>query len=291
MSNADAVTEVAVHNQEVLIIVKIKALVVLFAVMLMAAAALAQIDPMLGSHNVGQEGCGSCHAPHNALPGQGAYLWANAIPTGTYNTYLTSTGQGGAGALNAGLMTAGLTNATQTLANLPMAHTVLCLSCHDTAFNTGMAASIPGSTTKYSNFNVGTGGNLSGDHPVNVVYPTTDPMYFGVTAATGAFTDTAFAYGHPGRLYSDGVNAYVECSTCHNPHAQTAAVVTIAGSKVSVATTHFIRGQYRATNETAANHATIPGPAPTSANYTTDNANFCMSCHSYPSGGFTGSVH
>jgi len=273
--------------------VKIKALVVLFAVMFMAAAALAQIDPMLGSHNVGSEGCGSCHAPHNVLPGKGAYLWAGSIPTGSYTTYLTSTGQGGT--LNAGLMTTGLVNATQTLADLPMAHTVLCLSCHDTTFNTNMAANIPGSPIKYSNFNIGNNGNLTGDHPVDVQYPVTDPMYFGISIDTTnkrvSFTDTAFAYGHPARLYTDGTFAYIECSSCHNPHAQTAAVITVGASKLSVATTHFIRGQYRSTNETATNHATIPGPAPSSTTYKVDNANFCMSCHAYPSSGFTGSVH
>jgi nitrate reductase cytochrome c-type subunit len=190
-------------------------------------------------------------------------------------------------------MTQGLTNATQAVANLPMAHTVLCLSCHDTTFNTGMAASIPGSTTKGQNFNIGAGGNLSSDHPVDVKYPQADPMYFGVSITNGnvSFTDASFAYGHPARLYASGTDAYIECSTCHNPHAQTAAIVTVAGAKTFVATTHFIRGQYRATNETASGAPAVPGSAPTSTTYTTDNANFCMSCHSYPSSGFTGLVH
>lgn len=271
-----------------------KAIVIMFAVMVMAAAAMAQTDPMLGSHNVGQEGCGACHAPHNVLPGKGAYLWAGSIPTGTYNTYLTSTGQGGNGALNAGAMTAGLTNATQALVNLPMAHTVLCLSCHDTAFNTGMAASIPGSTTKTSNFNIGTGGDLSGDHPVDVKYPQADPMYFGVTVGADgrvSFTDASFAYGHPARLFGSGSDAYIECSSCHNPHAQTAAVVSKGATKYAVATTHFLRGQYRATNEVATGAAPIPGPVPTTTTYRADNANFCMSCHAFPSSGFTGTVH
>ncbi len=262
--------------------------------MCMAAVGLTQVDPMLGSHNVTSAGCLSCHAPHNALPGAGAYLWAGSIPTGAYNTYLTSDGQGGTGALNAGAMTSGLTNAvTAPVVNLPMAHTVLCLSCHDTTFNTSMAANIPGSTTKGSNFNIGNDFNLTGDHPVDVHYPTTNAMYWGVsiTAGTVSFTDTSYAYGHPAQLYTDGTNVFIECSTCHNPHYQTAVVVNVDGALENVATTHFVRGQYRATNEAATNAPAIPGPAPTAATYATDNANFCMSCHAYPSSGFSGTPH
>ena len=271
-----------------------KLIVILLAVMLMTAAGVAQIDPMLGSHNVSSAGCISCHAPHNALPGQGAYLWGGAIPTSTYSTYLTSDGNGGT--LVAGTMTAGLSNAmTTSVANLPMAHTVLCLSCHDTTFNTAMATNIPGSTTKTLNFNIGAGENLTGDHPVDIIYPLTNPTYFTATVnatnMTVSFTDTAYAYGHPAKLYTDGTNAYVECSTCHNPHNQTANVAPgVGGTLTAVCTTHFIRGQYRSTDEVATNAPTIPC-TPTSSTYTIDNANFCMSCHSYPSNQFTGLVH
>lgn len=269
-----------------------KAIVVLLAVVLLAAGAFAQIDPLLGSHNVNNQGCLSCHAPHNALPGQGAYLWASAIPTGTYTTYLTSDGNGGS--LNAGLMTAGLTNGFTAVNNLPMAHTVLCLSCHDTTFNASMAANIPGSTTKTDNFNIGVNENLSGDHPVDITYPTTDPTYFGISIANGvvSFTDAAYTYGHPARLYASGSSAYIECSSCHNPHAQTVVVVPQAGGTLAaVNTTHFIRGQYRSTDE----NASLLNPAPvlstnTTATYEADNANFCMSCHAFPSNVFSGSV-
>jgi cytochrome c553 len=269
-----------------------KALVVLLA-MFLAAAAWAQTDQMLGPHNVGNAGCESCHAPHNALPGQGAYLWGISIPTGTYTTYTTSDGNGGT--LNAGSMSSGSANATVALANLPMAHTVLCLSCHDTTFS-GMAASIPTSTTKGSNFAIGAGGTLSNSHPVDVAYPKSDPTYWTFnTPVLGpnntyvvTFTDTTYAYGHPARLFSvDGSTAYVECGSCHNPHAQLNAVVPGVGGNVGVCTTHFIRGQYRATNESLG----TPGCTTSSSTYTADNANFCMSCHSYPSSGFTGSVH
>jgi nitrate reductase cytochrome c-type subunit len=196
-------------------------------------------------------------------------------------------------------MTAGLTNAMSSpVANLPMAHTVLCLSCHDTTFNTNMATAITGSTTKTLNFNIGANEDLSGDHPVDVVYPLTDPTYFtasiNTTNLTVTFSDPSYLYGHPAKLYTDGTSAYVECSTCHNPHNQTATVVPGPGGPlVSVCTTHFIRGQYQATNEVATNAAPKPSSCPSysSKTYSTDNANFCMSCHSYPSSQFTGLVH
>jgi hypothetical protein len=192
-----------------------------------------------------------------------------------------------------------LTNAMSgPLANLPMAHTVLCLSCHDTAFNFGMAANIPTSTTIGSQFNIGTGGNLSGDHPVNIIYPASSPMYFQATISGSnvVFTDTTYLYGHPTKLYTDGTNIFVECSTCHNPHNQTATVVPIPGTtpgtltNTAVCTTHFIRGQYRSTNEVATNAAPTPtGCTETSTTYQVDNANFCMSCHAYPTALFSGS--
>jgi len=269
-----------------------KAIVLLLAVMLMAALGVAQVDPMLGDHNVNSAGCQACHAPHNALPGQGAYLWAFAIPTGTYHTYLTSDGNGGT--MNAGQMTAGLTNAMSSpVANLPMAHTVLCLSCHDTSFNLAMATGIPGSQVATRNYNIGASENLTGDHPVDIIYPLTNPTYWRATVnatnMTVSFTDTTYAYGHPARLFTDGTNAYVECTTCHNPHNQTQTVVpNQTGVLQAVNTTHYVRGQYRATNEQIAPTYVSTN---TPAQYTVDNANFCMSCHSYPSNGFNGNVH
>jgi hypothetical protein len=158
-----------------------------------------------------------------------------------------------------------------------------------------MATAIPGSTTKTLNFNIGANENLSGDHPVDVQYPASNPTYFAAkvnaTNYTVSFTDTAYAYGHPTKLYTDGTNAYVECSTCHNPHNQTAVVVPGAGGVLTaVCTTHFIRGQYRSTDEVVTTAPTVPC-TPTKTTYITDNANFCMSCHSYPSNQFTGLPH
>jgi len=311
-------------------------LVVVIATLLVAAAAWAQTattDPLLGPHNVGSVGCQSCHAPHNALAGPGAYLWARSIPTRTYTTYTTSDGNGGTlSALpatgngmvgNGGTAIGTTTNpgALSTVNNLPQAHTILCLSCHDTTFSAMGCATANGSapcTATIStgtaspsgtpgiipgtNYAIGNNGDLSHDHPVDIPYPTTDPTYWGINIATTptgtgqytvTFSDTSYAYGHPARLFATSAStAYVECGSCHNPHAWLNAVVTMGASNYAVPTSHFIRGQYRSTTEVLAGWTTSTTPAAyTTANYEADNADFCMSCHVYPSTGFTGTVH
>ena len=160
-------------------------------------------------------------------------------------------------------------------------HTVLCLSCHDGTFNPGMASTF---VNKYSNV-VDSHGTLTYNHPVHQPYPgsalnPTTPEYWQIafaTTASGApyayFVDASqgdavYTYGHPAQLYSDGAgNAYIECSTCHNPHFYTATVVQTGGVMQAVPTMHFVRGQYdTATNQT----------------------NFCVSCHADKSGPWNG---
>jgi hypothetical protein len=152
-----------------------------------------------------------------------------------------------------------------------------------------------------SNYAIGNNGNLSQDHPVDIQYPTNDPTYWAVTVTTQTsgtgfvvtFNDTAYPYGHPGQLFStDGTTAWIECGSCHNPHAWLNAVAPTPSGPTAVPTAMFLRGQYRDPSDLLAFTTTNPAPSNyTSANYTTDNANFCMSCHSYPSSQFTGTVH
>jgi hypothetical protein len=279
-----------------------KALVVLIAIMLASAAAWAQADALLGPHNTNQAfGCQSCHTPHSAtMAGKGLYLWAMSTPSYQYTTY------GGA------TFTPNLkTMVTPTGADAASVHTVLCLSCHDSAFNPSMNAA-PGTedpNTKlgpvangYStstnilvgpsgsqkaghsmmitvggNVNGATQGDLTSNHPTHVIYPNgsasgtyDNQTKFKFWKVSGtSFVDTTFTYGHSARLFSDGAgSAYVECGSCHNPHAQNQTLVTVGGNKVKVNTSHFVRGAYTAT---------------------ADNANFCMSCHADKSAAWDGS--
>jgi hypothetical protein len=248
---------------------------------------------MLGPHNTNNTfGCQSCHAPHSqVLAGSGLYLWGLSVPSGTYKTYGgAGTGYGGSTYGGPTGLTANLTSGTAPTDT--SAHTVLCLSCHDQAFNgimaggqatspaTNMSTPIPGFTTSgEGTFASITGGvaskafDISANHPVHVLYPnvagapasgyTAQDSYrfWALQAGKSSFVDpgTTFTYGHTARIYLDGGNnAYIECSSCHNPHSQIYAVVNVNGTKSTVATKHFIRGEYDNTQTQSA---------------------FCMSCH------------
>ena len=261
-----------------------KALVVTIAIFVMAAAAMAQGSPdvLLGPHNTNNTfGCQSCHAPHSqVLAGSGLYLWGLSVPNGTYKTY------GG------GTVVANLTSGVAPTDTSE--HTVLCLSCHDQTFNAIMGGGQPTSptvnmSTPITNFTgsgdgqftsigggVASGAfDISANHPVHVYYPNingtpaagydapTAYKYWVLSSGGGsvAFKDTGtiYGYGHTARIYTDsGLAPYIECSSCHNPHSQTSAVVTVNGVKKTVATAHFIRGEYDNTQTQSA---------------------FCMSCH------------
>jgi len=285
-----------------------KVLVALLAIGLMAAAAWAQTDTMLGPHNTNSTfGCQSCHAPHSqVVAGTGNYMWGLSVPTNTYNTYSVNATIGGTGAIPANTVTTG-TAPTSTAV-----FTVLCLSCHDTAFNAVMAGGQTYSptvnmSTPISNF-TGSGdgaftsitggvigpageGDLTHNHPVHVLYPNLNG-----SAASGYTSDVAFKYwavnpalatpstpppGMPkgvvpfkdagGTIFTYGHNvvpisfdtttAYVECITCHDPHSQNVSVVWNHATNTptaTVATAHFLRGEYDNTQTQAA---------------------FCMSCH------------
>jgi len=126
--------------------------------------------------------------------------------------------------------------------------------------------------------------NISSNHPVHAVYPNvngaptagydlpTAAQYWALATASASFIDSttgAFTYGHPAQIYLDSAsNPFIECGTCHNPHSQSAAVVTVAGVTTTVGTAHFLRGEYDNTQTQTA---------------------FCMSCHANMSSAWLGS--
>jgi len=270
-----------------------KALVLMIAIGLVAAGAWAQTDILLGPHNTNNTfGCQSCHAPHSqVLAGQGLYLWGLSVPNGTYTTYSTPSGNTMTANLTSGVAptdtsfhtVACLSCHDQTF-NPVMAGSCtapLAASCNkQTSPTTNMSTTIPGFTGSGDGmFTSITGGvasgsfDISANHPVHALYPNvagspaagydqpTADKYWELVAASSSFADTGtiFTYGHPARIFLDsGNHAYIECGSCHNPHSQTTAVVTVAGVKTTVATAHFVRGEYDNIQTQAA---------------------FCMSCH------------
>jgi Zn finger protein HypA/HybF involved in hydrogenase expression len=269
---------------------------------LVTAGAWAQADVMLGPHNTNNTfGCQSCHAPHSqVLAGQGLYLWGLSVPNGVYTTYSTPSGNTMTAALTSGVPPTDTTPHTvlclschdQTF-NPVMGGTctgTLAAGCSgETSPTTNMSTTIPGFTgSGDGSFTSATGGvassafNISSNHPVHALYPNiagtpaagydapTADQYWALQSASASFVDpgTTFTYGHNARLFLDPTNhAYIECGSCHNPHSQSVAVVTVNGVTSTVGTAHFVRGEYDNTQTQAA---------------------FCMSCHANMSSAWNG---
>jgi len=237
-------------------------IIMLVAMLTLSAAAWAQYsDPLLGPHNVAEKGCRACHAPHNGAVMNGGtdkstgtiYLWGRDWKTGTYTTF-------GGGSL---------TTPVASEAD-PGIHTQMCLSCHDG----GISDATMSSDAKLPN----DGFSLENDHPVHVTYDpatTTRPYNWNITIVSGraSFVDTTWVGGHPARLFVDeaGTEAYVECSSCHNPHSYDRAVFKIGGVNQVKVSSRFVRGWY--------------DPADGKS-----KADFCRSCHLSKSIVFNGTV-
>jgi len=192
--------------------------------------------------------CLPCHAPHNQPDPTQGYLWNHVMPApaGGYKLYAnTAIGGNIEGALVTGL------DSTSKK----------CLSCHDGSvavdsyggytFNAAGTTSVFGPTTgthtlgtsvdgngsATTGFVVGSGGDLSHDHPVGVVYPASgyvNPTTWtktGYTNSSGSVVAYVKADGTAGGtttgggLTLDGGNVagtgVVGCGTCHTPHGDT----------------------------------------------------------------------
>jgi hypothetical protein len=164
--------------------------------------------------------------------------------------------------------------------------------------------------TQYINANSAwsTSGSLQSTHPVHARYPisgSTDSgdtyTYWKVTVnpdRTVTFNDSSFdlgfagstgeAMGHPARLYSDGTNAYVECTSCHEPHRMSNYAYQTQGGTGSwniggaASTLYYIRGPYTG----SFSHGT--STLTTSVDSGLVNANFCRSCHYDKSSAYDG---
>jgi len=280
-----------------------KTLVLMIFLGLVTAGAWAQADTLLGPHNTNNTfGCQSCHAPHSQmLAGSGLYMWGLSVPNGTYKTY-----GGGTLVANLTSGVAPTDTTPHTVLCLSCHdqtfNPVMAGSCPggtgcptgQTSPTTNMSTTITGFTGSgdgsFTSINGGVASgafDISANHPVHVLYPNiggaaqagytqsyADTFWALVatttTGSTGAFNDTGtvFTYGHPTRVFLDPANnPYIECGSCHDPHSQVSAVVSVAGTKSTVATAHFLRGEYDNTQTQAA---------------------FCMSCHADKSAAWNG---
>lgn len=245
-------------------------------VLLIAPRAATQSPDILGPHNVNGQGCQSCHMPHSgaatdaaADPANGARsLWGRGFLATSYTLYDGSV----------------LTTPSSYTASDPLFHSAACLSCHDGAV---AVAGMTGRTVEggggASTFVAADASSLANDHPVHVPYECGGEHWPCTVEANGRvrfstadpgtvhFSNT---YGRPMRFYGTpdmrGV-AYVECSTCHNPHAVNRARYQINGVTVMKPTRFFLRGWYEPDN-----------PASNSL------LQFCRSCHYQQSNEYVG---
>ena len=234
----------------------------------------------LGMHNLtvgsgssvsaqGSLGCTFCHAPHSGIGGV-TPLWNQTLSTQSYTTYTSSTyKQQGSSQLVMGKSSS------------------LCLSCHDGTVAVGQTAAygtIP-MTGKWNGQDV-LGTNLSGSHPFSLVLPIKDaPDLAASVVAQGVTADPTGAV----KL----VNGNVECTSCHNPHAQ--AIDSIAqnflvrdssNGQMCLAChdpTRVVNGQVNLLSGYPSSiHAVATNQVVQAANvgpYLTVAVNSCVSCH------------
>lgn len=181
------------------------------AIQVTAAPANLPKTGLAGStHDIGGNGCKSCHAPHNGSQANGGaqstgliLLWARSFPASanTFGVYDSATMANKAVELGGSALT--------TSTDVRM-YSLLCLSCHD-----GVTSSFsPAMQTKNqvgSKAAFGAGAyeslGLTNDHPVNMPYdPTKNASLQAVATVSAALP-----------LY--GSTNTVQCASCHDPHS------------------------------------------------------------------------
>lgn len=203
------------------------ALVVLFAVPVMAASGIKSTKHNLGTTGTAYTAYGAtntsqicvfCHTPHNAT--QAVPLWNRNNPGGTFQLYTSSPTLNINGADRGPL-------ASESIS-------MFCLSCHDGATGIGSAVVRPpdgipltrGADPAWVMKNVPAklGTDLSNDHPVNfsidLVITGGDR---GSDSTIRARTDMTPTNGGLNFFNSNTkggpAGSYIECGTCHNPHS------------------------------------------------------------------------
>ncbi len=184
-------------------------LLVSLAALPVAGASLPKTGVAGTKHDVGGNGCRSCHAPHNGAVANGGtdattgkiLLWARNFPAGTstFGVYDSATIKNKTAELGGSSLT--------TSTDLRM-YSLLCLSCHDgitSTFSPAMqTVNMVGSTQTATNSY-----GLTNDHPVNMTLDPTKNATLQAVATVNA------------SLPLFGTTNTVQCATCHEPHNNT----------------------------------------------------------------------
>ena len=150
----------------------------------------------------GGELCIACHVPaHFVGSNPTAPFWNHATTTLTFTPYSSNTMDSNPGQ--------------------PDGTSKLCLSCHDGSVAVDSFGGELGSTYLGGHFRIGSGGDLSGDHPISMTYDTTlanadpglaDPAIKMVTIGSGTLQKT----GTIATVLLNG--GKVQCTSCHDVH-------------------------------------------------------------------------
>jgi predicted CXXCH cytochrome family protein len=179
------------------------------SLMLGAPANLPKTGLAGSTHDIGGNGCKSCHAPHNGSLANGGpestgqiLLWSRSFPAAanTFGVYDSATMQNKATELGGSALT--------TSADVRM-YSLLCLSCHD-GVTSSFSPAMQSKNMVGSKASFGAGAfeslGLTNDHPVNMNYDPTKNASLQAVATVGAALPL---YGSTNTL---------QCATCHDPH-------------------------------------------------------------------------
>ncbi len=166
------------------------------------------------SWNGRQEICRVCHVPHDHGRTSQRYLngllWNHAVSTATYTMYDNA-------------WSSTLTHAQSAQ---PDGTAKLCLGCHDGTVGIDTFDKYAGGSVYIDTYNAGykvpgftDGGNLDlrGTHPISISYTGSDGKLRDATTTTWADGST---------VASTLDNGKVQCSTCHDVHAQESVLGT-----------------------------------------------------------------
>jgi predicted CXXCH cytochrome family protein len=164
-----------------------------------------QTGDVLGAHDLSMSGsshiqgamsaaCLYCHVPHSGS-GKSA-LWGQTLSSQVYSTYVSSTAQ-------------------NTTVQPPLGQdSSLCLSCHDGTVGVGQVTPY-GPYIMHGSFPNTMGTQLQGSHPFSLQLPLKDAASLVPSlAANGTTNDPTKSV--------QLIKGNIECSSCHNPHIQSA---------------------------------------------------------------------
>jgi predicted CXXCH cytochrome family protein len=257
---------------------RLRALLAGLTVLLMAAAARAQVaGDVMGMHNLGPgskspitgsrtDSCSYCHAPHSGL---NMGLWNQKLTTQTYTMYTSNTEKN--------------TGVQPVLAS----DSNMCLSCHDGTVGVGSTVAY-GQVTMRGSMNTLDvfSSKMQSSHPFSLAPPLKDNVHLASTlAANGKTADPTGTV----KL----INGSVECTTCHNPHVQAKDLVSQnflvkdgSGGQLCLSChdpARTVGGQVNPLADWATSaHATSANKISAAAqlgSYTTVASDACISCH------------